>query len=123
MKLSIKIDMRDFYRMIDDITLTEREMLQIAGSGAKVQQNGQKMRVPVDTAATKNSIIAKPDEASATRVVMDIGAYTEYAPNIEYGRRDMPNYPIQPFVRPTVTEDHDQTVDAIEAAFKLVLNR
>jgi len=121
MKVDIKIDTSDFDKEMQSITLTKRQMLNIANNGAKVQANGQKMRVPVDTAATKTSIIDQPIEVTETKAVIDTGPSTEYAPVIEYGRRDMPNYPMQPFVRPTAREDLPQTINAIERTFVQVI--
>jgi hypothetical protein len=73
--------------------------------------------VPVDTSATQNSVKSHIEEASNTQVTDEIGPETVYAPNIEYGRKDQPNYPIQPFVRPTVEEDFSDTVKAMETQF------
>jgi hypothetical protein len=123
MKPGIDVDTSDFDKAMQDAMLTKREMLQIAGSGAKVQINGQKMRVPVKTAATETSIGSHIIEASETRVVDDIGPETEYAPPIEYGRRDMPGYPMQPFVRPTAKEDRSTTKNAMSETFKIVVEK
>ena len=83
-----------------------------------------RMRVPVDTAATKTSVDSHIIESSNVRVVDDVGPETIYAPNIEYGIQDKPNYPIQPFVRPTAFEDLAKIVSAIGYSFgQLVMGR
>ncbi len=104
-------------KSLKDIKLNVNDMLSIEGAGARVQINGQRMRVPVDTSATQNSVKSHIEEASNTQVTDEIGPETVYAPNIEYGRKDNPNYPIQPFVRPTVEEDFNQTIKTMEIQF------
>jgi hypothetical protein len=99
------------------------DLLQIEGAGAFALVNGMRMRVAVDTAATKNSIAPHIEEATETRVTDEVGPETLYAPNIEYGVKTKPNYPIQPFVRPTTVEDFGKVVNGMEAAFGMTLQR
>lgn len=124
MKPDFDVDASDFIRAINGIKLDANDMLQVEAAGAKVQINKQKALVPVDTAATKISISEHYEEISARRIVDNIGAETDYAPEIEYGRADMPNYPMQPFVRPAAHSGSGQTISAIGRAFgKLVAGR
>ena len=117
MKAGITVDASGFRKSITRIDITASELLQIEGAGAAVLKNGMRMRVPVDTAATKTSVDSHIIESSNIRVVDDVGPETIYAPNIEYGIQDKPNYPIQPFVRPTAFEDLAKIVSAIGYSF------
>ena len=124
MKPKFDVDASDFITAINGIALSAKDMLQVEGAGAKVQINRQKGLVPVDTAETKLSIGEHYAEISARRIVDDIGAETIYAPNIEYGRADMPNYPMQPFVRPAAHSGLNETISVIGRAFgDLVISR
>lgn len=117
MKTKMIVDDSGLQKSLKNIKLNVNDLLSIEGAGARVQINGQRMRVPVDTSATQNSIKSHIEEANDKQVVDEIGPETVYAPNIEYGRKDQPNYPIQPFVRPTVEEDFGVTVKAMETQF------
>ncbi len=124
MKPDFDVDASDFITAINGIKLSAHDMLQVEGAGAKVQINRQKSLVPVDTAQTKLSIGEHYAEISATRIVDDIGAETIYAPAIEFGRSDMPNYPMQPFVRPAAHSGLTETISVIGKAFgRMVLSR
>ena len=124
MKPDLKVDASDFIKAINGIKLDANDMLQVEGAGAKVQINRQKSLVPVDTAQTKLSIGEHYKKISAHYIEDDIGAETTYAPAIEYGRADMPNYPMQPFVRPAAHSGYTETIRVIGKAFgKLVLIR
>lgn len=59
-----------------------------------------KQLVPVDTGALKQSLGAEPQ--SSTEIW--IGSDKVYAPVVEYGRLDMPNYPIQPYLTPAMAQ-------------------
>jgi hypothetical protein len=113
----IIVDDKAFQDALKAIRLSADDLSQIEGAGARVQINGQRQRVPVDTGATRASVDSHIEESTEKRVVDEIGPETEYAPNIEYGKQDAPGYPIQPFVRPTAEEDKDQTLEAIATAF------
>jgi len=118
----ITIDNSGLRAALGAAALSADDLLQIEGAGQYVLVNGMRMRVPVDTAATKNSIMPHIIEQSETRIVDEVGPETVYAPAIEYGRPDMPNYPIQPFIRPTVEEDEGKVQSAISQAFAAKVN-
>lgn len=124
MKPDLKVDPSDLLKALNGIELTANDMLQVEGAGAKVQINRQKTLVARDTRATKLSVREHYETISAHRIVDEIGPETVYAPNIEYGRADMPNYPIQPFVRPAAHSGFGQTIKSIGTAFgQLVISR
>lgn len=124
MTAGFKVDTKSLEKALKDIELDTSVLLQVEGAGAKVLVNGMRMRVPVKTGATKNSIMSHLVEYSATRVVDDVGPETNYAPDIEYGISSKPSYPIQPFIRPTAMQDFDKVVRAIGFSFaKLVISR
>ena len=116
-RVGIQINDAGLRQALKEAKLTAADLLQIEGAGAWVLVNGMRMRVPVDTGATRASIKPHITENTDTRLVDEVGPETIYAPAIEYGRRDMPNYPIQPFIRPTVEEDGAQVQRVISAAF------
>lgn len=113
-----EIDDTEFNKALASIQLNQRDLVEIETPGAAVLINGMRMRVPVDTGATKNSVQQHIVESDDDHVVDDVGPSTEYAPNIEHGIRDKPRYPIQPFVRPTAKQDFDQVISAMNAVFK-----
>lgn len=116
-RAGITINDAGLRQALKEAKLTANDLLQIEGAGAYVLVNGMRMRVPVKTGATRASIQPHIIENTNTRLVDEVGPETIYAPAIEYGRTDMPNYPIQPFIRPTVEEDGDQVQRVISAAF------
>jgi len=103
--------------------LTVGEMLSVEKPMGLTVVNKQRQDVPVDTGATKNSI--KPDiqNATALQVVDHIGPSTEYAPSIEFGVTSKPNYPIQPFVRPSVNGNEGNIAKVATAAFKKLIGQ
>jgi len=103
--------------------LTVGDMLGIEKPMALTVVNRQRSLVPVDTAATKTSI--KPDiqTATATKVEDHIGPSTDYAPYIEFGVTSKPNYPIQPFVRPSVNGYERVIKNVANAAFKKLIGQ
>jgi len=103
MKLDLQVDASQLERALNNIDLTADDLLQIEGAGAAVVAGNQKLDVPVDTAATRNSIKSHIVTSTRTRIEDDIGPETDYAPYIEYGVASKPNYPIQPFVVPSAT--------------------
>jgi hypothetical protein len=117
MKPGIVVDASSFKKALTEININASELLQIEGTGAYVLVNGMRMRVPVDTAATKNSVSPHIVESSDVRVVDEVGPETDYAPAIEMGIPSKPNYPLQPFVRPTAFEDFEKVIRAIGTAF------
>ena len=121
--VTIKIDTKEFDAAIKKLALTEQDMLNIEKPGALAIVNKQRELVPVKTAATKTSIIPDIQNSSATKVEDHIGPSTNYAPAIELGIPSRPNYPIQPFVRPSVFGNKGAVTAAISAAFKAVVTR
>ena len=119
--VTIKIDTKEFDAAIKRLALTEQDMLNIEKPGALAIVNRQRELVPVKTAATKTSIIPDVQNSSATMVEDHIGPSTNYAPAIELGITSKPNYPIQPFVRPSVFGNEGAVTAAISAAFKAVV--
>jgi hypothetical protein len=119
MKPKFSVDDSGFKASVKGARITQQDMKEFGNAGSSVIKSKQKTLVPVDTAATKTSIGDHYGEISATYFEDDIGPETDYAPNIEYGRADMPNYPIQPFVVPSATGESVSKVNrAIGAAFK-----
>ena len=124
MKPGMAVDVSSFKKALADVELNSPMLLQVEGAGAKVLVNGMRMRVPVDTAATKNSVMSHIVEHSDVLVIDDVGPETDYAPAIEFGIPEKPNYPIQPFVRPTAFEDFAKVINAIGYSFaQLVISR
>lgn len=117
MASGFKVNTNGFKAALKAVRLTSNDMLQIEGAGAHVLLNGMRARTPVLSGATRASENSHIVEATETRVIDDVGPETNYAPFIEYGVQSKPNYPIQPFVRPTVEEDEPQVVNAISSAF------
>lgn len=124
MKPGLVVDSSSFKKALADVELNSPMLLQIEGAGAAVLVNGMRRRVPVDTAATKTSVMSHLVSYSDVMVVDDVGPETDYAPLIEYGIPSKPNYPIQPFVRPTAFEDFAKVINAIGYSFaQLVISR
>jgi hypothetical protein len=118
------VDTKELEKALDAIDFKGGDLLNIEGAGAAVLVNGMRMRVAVDTAATKNGVQSHIESQTDEQIVDEVGPETTYAPNIEYGVSTKPNYPIQPFVRPTVQEDFDKVIRAIGTTFgSLVVNR
>ena len=120
--MTVKFDDREVMAFLKK-GLTENEMLAIEKPMGLTVVNKQRQDVPVDTAATKNSI--KPDiqTATAEKVVDHIGPSTDYAPSIEFGVTSKPNYPIQPFVRTSVTGYENRIIKVAQAAFKALIGK
>lgn len=97
---------------------TEGDMLDIEKPIALTIVNKQREKVPTDTTATQNSIGQHIESSSATEVVDHVGPETDYAPFIELGVTSRPNYPIQPFVRPSVFGNESAIEKTAQAAFK-----
>jgi HK97 gp10 family phage protein len=132
------VDAKAFKRALKDININASELLQIEGAGAYTLVNGMRMRVPVKSSATKNSISPHIVESSDVRVVDDVGPETNYAPYLEYGtgifaekgngRKDGWVYfdgqrfwftrgmKPQAFIRPTAFEDFEKVIRAIGTA-------
>lgn len=145
MNVTIKLDTSQFKDALKKITLDRQDLLDIEGAGAYVAVNGMRMRVPVQTAATKNSIKPHIVEADNTHVIDEVGPETDYAPYLEYGTgvyaeggngRQTPwvyfseklghfvrtvGMKAQPFIRPTAIEDDGKIQNAVSSAFKKIV--
>jgi len=122
MKPGMTVDTSSIKAALKQVEIYRDDLIFIEGAGAAVLVNGMRMRVPVDTAATKNSIRSGHFvELSDSVVSDDIGPETEYAPSIEYGIKSKPNYPMQPFIRPTAFEDFAKVISAIGWAFYKII--
>lgn len=119
-----KIDTSEVAAFIKKAELTERDMLTIEKPAALTIINQQRQLVPVDTGATKLSIGSQIIVSTAKLVTDHIGPSTLYAPFIEFGVISKPNYPMQPFVRPSVMgRGVSLVVRVADTAFKKILQR
>lgn len=98
-------DVSEVIEILKKSRLTKSDMLSIEKPMALHIVNEQKRVVPRKTRATMLSIKQHIFSASARLVVDHIGPSTDYAPYIEYGVASKPNYPIQPFVRPSIKNE------------------
>ncbi len=117
--MSVIVDDREVVAALKRIRLTQKNMLDIAAPMGLTVVNHQRTAVPKDTHATELSI--KPEVVTATErlVTQIIGPSTDYAPSIEFGVISKPNYPIQPFVRPSVMGVNGKRVVRVgEVAFQ-----
>jgi hypothetical protein len=121
MKTSVNFDTKEFDTFTRKAELTENDMLDVEKPGALTIVNRQRTLVPVDTGATRASVMPDIQSASAIEVIDHIGPSTEYSPSIEFGVTSKPNYPIQPFVRPSARKKPVEK--AISAAFTALIKR
>jgi hypothetical protein len=120
MNFEFTIDEDEFMEALRKIEITDAELMSVAGAGSAVIKTTQKLLVPVDTGATRASIAEHFEKGDAIASI-EIGPSTEYAPYIEFGTSN-PNYPIQPFVVPSVFgRSLTDTVKAIAAAFAMLV--
>ncbi len=118
------IDISEFTDFVRKAALTGGDMLAIEKPGALTIINTQRMLVPVDEATLKLSINTQVRSSSARETISHTGPNTEYAAAVEFGRPDMPNYPMQPYVRPSgMVAGAKQVIKAMEAAFTIVFRR
>ena len=110
------VDDREVKAFLKSATITEAEMLAIEKPMALTIVNNQRILVPKDTHATELSIRPDVQSSSPTEVIDHIGPSTNYAPSIEFGIIEKPNYPIQPFVRPTASGKSAAMVTRVSAA-------
>ena len=122
MKTSVKFDTREFEAAIKRGRFTRSDMLDLEKPVALTVVNKQREKVPVDTGATRASIGQHIQKATETEVVDHIGPETDYAPYIELGVISKPNYPIQPFVRPSVFGNENNINRAATEAFKMKIS-
>ena len=116
--ITIKIDTKDVDAALRRGKFTAEDMKDMEKPIALTIINKQRELVPVKSGDTKASCSQHIQEATATRVIDHVGPETTYAPNIEYGVTSKPNYPIQPFVRPSVFGNEGVIRSVAEAAFK-----
>ena len=118
-RTSSRVDTKEIFAFFKKANLTEQDMLNIEKPGGLTVINSQRAIVPVgETAATITGIISEIQSASDTLVVDDVGPQTDYSEYIEFGVISKPNYPIQPFVRPSVMGNGAKRFwDAITTAF------
>ncbi len=121
---SMRVDVAQVNVFLKNANLTANEMLTVEKPGALTIVNTQRTLVPKDTHATELSISPHIQEASEKRVVDLIGPETDYSTYIEFGVISKPNYPIQPFVRPSAFGANKAKIfKAIEAAFAAVVRK
>lgn len=113
-----RVDISQAIKFFNAATFSRDDMLDIEKAPALVVVNKQRQDVPVDISLTKNSIQQHVQSATDTKVLDHIGPETDYAPYIELGVVSKPNYPIQPFVRPSVFGNEAAIRKAAIAAFK-----
>lgn len=106
----------DYSKIIDDDAVEE-----IIKGECIILSGFAKELVPVKEGQLKNSIMWTTesddgdfnrggDKAAPSSAKLDkadngegyVGSGLEYAGAVEYGRRDMPSYPIQPYLRPAI---------------------
>jgi len=119
--VNISVDVTAANKALGELAITKAEMIAIELPAALTIVNKQRELVPVDTSNTKNSIAPDIVESSGVMVVDNIGPSTNYAPSIEFGVTSKPNYPIQPFVRPSVFGNENAIRAAVSGAFKALL--
>lgn len=114
----IKVNAKDVMRVLQAAGLDANDLLDIEKPAAFEIINVQRRLVPVKTSDTKNSVQQHIQEANDQRVIDHIGPETTYAPAIEFGVTSKPNYPIQPFVRPSAFGNEGNINRSASAAFK-----
>ena len=97
--MNMTVDTSAFDRAINAMKISSSELMHIAGAGSAVMKTTQKILVPTDTHDTQNSILEEFNPGDKI-VDIEVGPRTDYSPYIEFGTTN-PNYPIQPFVRPS----------------------
>jgi len=117
MKTTASVDALKAIAALKGGKFTREDMLDIEKPIAMTVVNKQREKVPVDTSATKTSITPDIQRATAEEVIDHIGPQTTYAPYIELGVASKPNYPIQPFVRPSVYGNEGNIENVAKAAF------
>ena len=115
---TITVDDRQVMRAFKKGLLSVGDMLDIEKPVALTIVNKQRLLVPTDTFATKNSISPHIQKATKTMVIDHVGPETDYAPAIEHGIAAKPNYPIQPFVRPSAFGNERNIINVAMTAFR-----
>ena len=85
-------------------------------AGGLIVQNDAKVRAPKLTGNLARSIHMEEDKDGVA-----IGTDVVYAAAVEYGRPDMKNYPIQPYLRPALDQNVGRIAAIIQATLKKVL--
>lgn len=111
----MKVDDREVMAFLKK-GLTVGDMLTIEKPIALTIINAQRLLVPKYTHDTENSVSPHIQSATAEQVIDHVGPETDYSPSIEFGITSKPNYPIQPFVRPSAKAKNIQSV--ANAAFR-----
>jgi hypothetical protein len=118
MKVKFEMNYREIHRKLRNAKLTAQDVSEIGYAGSAVIKMNQKIDVPKDTHATEISVSDHIVQETDIWFVDQIGPETTYAPYIEFGVASRPNYPIQPFVRPSAHgRNKKDAIDAIKAAF------
>lgn len=97
MKITMNTDTKEFERAMKEAEFDEAETREVLHAGGMTIKNRQVQLVPVRTGDTKKSI----DIFDTGPGSIEVGPTTPYADVIEFGRSDR-EYPVQPFVRPSV---------------------
>jgi len=100
--MSVQFDDREVQAAFKRMTLNVDDMRNIMDDMATVVTEVQNRLVPVDEGETRDSIDSYIQLATATEIVSHVGPTTKYSPTIEFGDPTRPQYPKQPFVRPSI---------------------
>jgi HK97 gp10 family phage protein len=136
----IQFDTKSFDAAMNGIKFNATQLLRIEQAGSNVLQDGMRQRAAVDSGEMRDKIKSHVTKSDITTVEDEIGSdaahaiYQEYGTGIfaengqgrktpwVYRRKDgkfittSGNSP-HPFVRPTVKEDHDKTINAMQNQF------
>ena len=112
------VDTSQADKLLNNLKLSTNDMLDIEKPVALTIVNKQREKVPVDTGLTRTSIGPHIQDKSEKQIVDHVGPETDYAPYIELGVISKPNYPIQPFVRPSVFGNEKTINKVAQSAFE-----
>ena len=110
-EMEVVVDLRGLQRFIAQARPTLEKVVLIAAHNV---EGRAKELVPVDTGATKNSIIPTPIDDG---LGASIGPSTTYAPWLEFGTHRMA---ARPFMRPALEAENQPFQSAIIAALQQV---
>ena len=118
------VDISEFLAFVGKAALTGSDLLKIEKPGALTILNTQRMLVPVDKGTLKLSINTQVQSSNSRETISHTGPNTVYAAAVEFGRPDLPNYPIQPYVRPSgMVAGARSVIKTMEAAFTILFRR
>ena len=118
------VDISEFLAFVKKAALTGSDLLKIEKPGELTILNTQRTLVKVVTGNLQGSINIQTQSSSALEVVSHIGPNTPYAAAIEFGRPDIPNFPIQPYVRPSgMVGGAKKVIKTMEVAFTILFRR